>query len=169
MKIIFSHGLESGPWGRKIQILSDIAKQSNCSVVSVDYMDTKDPDARAKRLADILKKEQDEFILVGSSMGGYVSLVASIHSTPKAIFLLAPALYMPGYKIQNFTQIKHETEIIHGWSDEIIPVDNSIRHARNRNCTLHLIAGDHRLINSIEGVSVLFKNFLHIQLKDQTQ
>ena len=43
---------------------------------------------------NILKDETGRFILVGSSMGGYVSLVASGKVEPQAVFLLAPALYM---------------------------------------------------------------------------
>ena len=37
MKIIFSHGKESGPWGTKIKRLANVAKRLNCSVESIDY------------------------------------------------------------------------------------------------------------------------------------
>ena len=161
MKIFFSHGKESGPNGSKIQRLTAIAKSHNCDVESIDYTDLSDPDKRVERLLNIIKQEKDNYILVGSSMGAYVSLVASEFSKPEGLFLMAPALYLPGYKIQKYNNHKKNIEIVHGWSDEIIPVENSIRFAKQANCTLHLIGGDHRLIDSIEIVASLFDNFLN--------
>jgi predicted esterase YcpF (UPF0227 family) len=160
MKIYFSHGMESGPWGSKIKHLASIAEDYGCTVDSINYSETKDPDIRVDKLLDILEKEKDPPILVGSSMGGYVSLVASGLVKVKSLFLLAPALYMPGYKVQKYQPETTHMEVIHGWSDEIIPVDNSVRFAREANCTLHLIEGDHRLNASIEEVASLFKRFL---------
>jgi predicted esterase YcpF (UPF0227 family) len=77
MKVYFSHGKESGPRGGKIQRLASIASEHGCTVDSIDYTGLMDPDQRVERLRDILKKEDESFILVGSSMGGYVSLVAA--------------------------------------------------------------------------------------------
>ena len=39
MKVYFSHGKESGPWGSKIKRLANIAKEHGCSVDSIDYSD----------------------------------------------------------------------------------------------------------------------------------
>ena len=96
MKVYFSHGKESGPQGSKIQKLASIASKHGCAVESIDYRDLPDPDQRVERLVGLLKNEEDNFILIGSSMGAYVSLVASDEVNPHAIFLLAPALYIPG-------------------------------------------------------------------------
>ena len=92
-------------------------------------------------------------------MGGYVSLVVSEHVITKGVFLLAPALFMPEYKKQNYSD-KAYIEIVHGWEDEVIPPENSIRFSKKANCSLHLIAGDHRLNSSIETVERLFLQFL---------
>ena len=104
MKVYFSHGKESGPWGSKIQRLASIASEHGCAVDSIDYRDLMDPDQRVERLRDILKKEDESFILVGSSMGGYVSLVAAEDVKTHAVFLLAPALYIPDYKQQQYAE-----------------------------------------------------------------
>ena len=85
MKVYFSHGKESGPWGFKIQRLSEIAGQQECGVESIDYTDLMDPDLRVERLLTVLAKEAGDFILVGSSMGGYVSLVASERVATRAV------------------------------------------------------------------------------------
>jgi len=38
MKIIFSHGKESGPWGSKITKLANIGKAASFNVDSIDYI-----------------------------------------------------------------------------------------------------------------------------------
>ncbi len=162
MKVYFSHGKESGPWGNKIKRLANVAKAQGYSVDSIDYSDILDPDLRVERLISVLKDVQDDFLLVGSSMGGYVSLVASEQVNAKGVFLLAPALFMQGYKKQTYSN-KTNVEIVHGWSDDIIPPENSIKFAKNIDCSLHLISGDHRLNSSIEVVEKLFSQFLTSQ------
>lgn len=160
MKVHFSHGKESGPRGSKIQRLASIASEYGCDIDSIDYRGLDDPDQRVERLVGLLKNEEDGFILVGSSMGGYVSLVASDAVKTHAVFLLAPALYIPDYKRQQYCSTHKYLEIVHGWSDEVIPVENSIKFAKEADCTLHLIKGDHRLNSSIETVEDLFRQFL---------
>jgi alpha/beta superfamily hydrolase len=160
MKVYFSHGKESGPWGTKIKRLAKIAENMGCGVESIDYTDTMDPDLRVERVLGVLAKEQDEFVLVGSSMGGYVSLVASQEVRAEAIFLMAPALYIPGYERQEYRSRCSRIEIVHGWSDDVIPVEHSIRYAKEADCTLHLISGDHPLNSSLDVVARLFARFL---------
>ncbi|KXJ53171.1 MAG: hypothetical protein AXW17_00915 [Colwellia sp. Phe_37] len=167
MKVIFSHGKESGPWGSKITQLANEAKTLGFSVDSIDYSNIVSPDERVSILNHYLENETQAYILVGSSMGGYVSLVAAKTSKPIAVFLLAPALFMPDYQHQTYTTQVKNINIIHGWSDEIIPVEHSIKYAQQAKCALHLIAGDHRLNTSIEQVKTLFKAFL-LSLKQIT-
>lgn len=159
MKVYFSHGKESGPWGSKIKRLASIAEAHDCSVESIDYSDIQDPDLRVERLISVLKDVEGEVVLVGSSMGGYVSLVAAEQVSTKGVFLLAPALFISGYKTQNYSN-NLNVEIVHGWSDDIIPPQNSIRFAKDTHCSLHLISGDHRLNSSIAVVEKLFSQFL---------
>ncbi len=160
MKVFFSHGKESGPWGTKIKRLAVIAEDMGCIVESIDYTDTMDPDLRVERLLETLAWEKNPFVLAGSSMGGYVSLVASASVDVKSVFLMAPALYIAGYERQEYRSRCSHIEIVHGWSDEVIPAENSIRYAREADCTLHLISGDHALNGSIGAVEGLFGRFL---------
>lgn len=164
MKVIFSHGKESGPWGSKITKLAHIAKTLNYEVDSLDYNNIISPDERVKKLEHYLENETQPYLLVGSSMGGYVSLIASKKHKPLGIFLLAPALFMPDYLQQNYDSLTNNIEVIHGWSDDVIPVSHSIKYAQQQKCTLHLIDGDHRLNSSIEQVVELFTAFLKNQL-----
>jgi predicted esterase YcpF (UPF0227 family) len=165
MKVIFSHGKESGPWGSKIKYLANTADALGFEVDSIDYAGMLDPDERVKKLLNYISNENEDFILVGSSMGAYVSLVAAQTVSPLATFLLAPALYIDGYKQQEYSNSIANLEIVHGWSDEIIPIQNSVQYAQQAHCTLHLIDGDHRLNTSLEHVNDLFALFLARFLK----
>ena len=166
MKVYFAHGKESGPWGSKIKTLASIAQACGCTVDSIDYSDLTDPDHRVDRLVSMLQVEKDEYLLVGSSMGGYVSLVAAEKLNPQGIFLLAPALYIKDYKRQTYAADNQHIEIVHGWSDDVIPPENSIRFAQQANCALHLIDGDHRLNAAIDYVGLLFRQFLRSRMSD---
>lgn len=167
MKVWFSHGKESGPWGSKILRLAEAAKALGCEVDSVDYRDLPDPDQRVDRLVDILCREAGPCILVGSSMGGYVSLVASQRLATSGVFLLAPAVFMPGYRVQDFQRPASRLEIVHGWSDDVIPPDHAIRFARAWSVALHLIDGDHRLNSVLDTVIELFECFLRRVLQGE--
>lgn len=160
MKLVFSHGLESGPWGYKIKRLAVVAKRHDLSVDSIDYTDSMDGNVRAERLVSVLKQEPEPVILLGSSMGGYVSVVASETVETHAMFLLAPALYMPGLGKQEYASRSPHIEIVHGWSDDIIPVENSIRYAKQADCYLHVLSENHTLNDSIDVVERLFDAFL---------
>lgn len=160
MHLFFAHGKESGPWGFKIKRLAKIATAQGCSVDSIDYRDTMDPDLRVEQLLVRLRQETQPFILVGSSMGGYVSLVASASIPTRALFLIAPALYIPSFETRQYASTAEHIEVVHGWSDDVIPVQNSIDYARQADCTLHLISGDHPLNSSIESIEALFMQFL---------
>lgn len=167
MKIIFSHGKESGPWGSKITTLANAAKNLGATVESLDYTNTLDPDQRVQMLLDHLNHETEAPCLVGSSMGGYVSTVAALKLPINGLFLLAPALYLPGYSKQTFEPIQCHIEIVHGWSDDIVPVEHSLRFAREQDCAAHFIKGDHRLNSSIEEVEMLFRLFLSNRLDEK--
>jgi alpha/beta superfamily hydrolase len=160
MKVIFSHGLESGPWGSKIKYLASIAIEMGWDVDSIDYSGIRNPDDRVTKLVEYLNQEKQPFLLCGSSMGGYVSVVASRYKKPLALFLMAPALYLPGYREQIFAPNGRVT-IIHGVSDDVVPFENSQRFVREHLETeLHLIESDHRLNDSLEVVGKVFKHVL---------
>jgi predicted esterase len=160
MHLIFAHGKESGPWGFKIKRLAAIADARACTLESIDYRDTQDPDERVERLLTRLEDAPQDLVLVGSSMGGYVSLVASASVAVAGVFLMAPALYIPTWQHQQYPSRAAHIEIVHGWDDDVIPVQHSIDFARGADCALHLVPGDHPLNTSIACVEAIFRNFL---------
>lgn len=155
MHIIFSHGKESGPWGNKIRRLAGEAESTGHTVESIDYTQTTDPDERVETLLAHCETYGAPDVLVGSSMGGYVSLVAAEKLQPKGLFLMAPALFMPGYNRQSYL-FCGDTSIVHGWHDEVIPFENSLSYARSKQAALHLVNSDHGLGSAIDDVAALF-------------
>lgn len=158
--VLFAHGKESGPWGSKIKYLAQIAERLGVKVLSPDYSSFQNPEDRVQHLLSLPLIPHDKLILVGSSMGGYVSTVASETLKPAGLFLMAPAFYLDGYSNQNPVSAAESTMIVTGWQDEVIPVEHSIRFARQQRAELHLLDGDHRL-NSVQfRLGELFEIFL---------
>ena len=159
--IIFSHGKESGPNGTKITLLSEIAKKLNFQTISIDYTNCADVNERVV----LLRQTMDKYstvpkVLVGSSMGGYVSTVLACERELEGLFLMCPALYLPNYDIQAFKPKNRNIEIIHGWNDSIVPYENSIKFAKAMSAKLHLINDNHRLTASHDFLGQIFKEFL---------
>lgn len=158
--VCFAHGKEAGPWGTKIARLAHLARVRGFGVMSPDYRDLSNPDDRVQRLLD-LRPEAERLVLVGSSMGGYVSTVASRTLLPSGLFLMAPAFYMDGYAEAAPVPFAAHTVVIHGWQDEVIPAEHAVRFAAEHEVDLHVLAGgDHQLHGVMPRIEALFALFL---------
>ena len=73
--VCFAHGKESGPWGTKITRLAGVARARGFEVISPDYSGTQDPRRRVDLLLQLAPSAK-HLVLVGSSMGAYVSAMA---------------------------------------------------------------------------------------------
>ena len=158
--VIFSHGQESGPWGTKIQAMAELVKSIGCSANSIDYQGIADPTDRVSKLIAECSDIEDSLILVGSSMGGHVATAAAAELNAAALFVLAPAYYMPGYEELTPTPPEIPIAIVHGWDDDVVPVENSIRFAAACNAALHILDGDHRLTENIDEINYYLKRFI---------
>ena len=158
--VVFSHGKESGPWGSKITAMAAAVHDLKIEVESVDYRGIGDPAARVAKLLDTAARLERPPVLVGSSMGGYVSAAAAAQSHARGLFLLAPAFYMPGVEAYTPQEVSCPTVIVHGWRDDIVPVDCSIRWAREHRAELHILESGHRLEDKIEEICRLLRSFL---------
>ncbi|HVC00969.1 MAG TPA: alpha/beta family hydrolase [Steroidobacteraceae bacterium] len=158
--VVFSHGKESGPWGDKITAMAAAARDLGCAVESLDYRDIADPRARVDRLIAAGRAAVGPLVLAGSSLGGHVSAAAARTLGARGLFLLAPAFYMPGFEAHTPHDPGCPAAIVHGWRDEIVSVENSIRWARERRAELHLVDSDHRLQDRITQIVRIFRAFL---------
>ena len=146
MRLIFAHGLESGPEGRKTAWL----REAGHDVVAPDGRGL-DLAARIAQLVAALRDEAEPRLLVGSSFGGIAGLVASIVAAqvgrgPCAILLCAPALQLPPpppYEADLAPPCP--AAVVHGTRDEIIPVDIGHAWAIEHGAAWYPCDDDHRL------------------------
>jgi predicted esterase len=158
--VIFSHGQESGPWGTKIRAMAELVRTMGCDADSIDYQGIADPTERVEKCVHECAALDDELILVGSSMGGHVATAAAARVGAAGLFVLAPAYYMEGYEELTPSPPDIPICIVHGWHDDIVPVDNSIRFARSCSATLHIVNGDHRLTANIGQINEYLRQFI---------
>lgn len=159
--VIFSHGQESGPWGTKIRAMAELVKGLGCAADSIDYQGIADPTRRVEKCVRECAGIDDDIVLVGSSMGGHVATAAAARIGATGLFVLAPAYFMEGYEDLTPPPPEMPICIVHGWHDDIVPVDNSIRYARNCGATLHLVDGDHRLTANLDEINEYLRYFLN--------
>jgi len=159
--VCFAHGQESGPWGTKIRALADIARDCGHEVESLDYRGMADPVERARKLIDWCRGQARPPILVGSSMGGYVALAAASTAGAAGLFLLAPALYVPGYEdVPLPPPPTCRVTIVHGWQDEVLPWSGSTRYGELAGARVILVPDDHRLVADLPALGRVFRLFL---------
>ena len=158
--VVFSHGQDAGPWGRKISALAEVVRAEGYEAHSVDYRGIAEPRERVARLVDFCKELAGDLVLVGSSMGGYVSVASASLLHARGVFLMAPALYMEGLPPLRAGAIDCPAVIVHGWRDDVVPYEHSIRFASAHRAALHLVESDHRLHNQLRLIQSVFEYFL---------
>ena len=157
--VIFSHGKVTGPKGSRIQALSKIASRLGYEVESLDYRRLP-TNERVEKLNRYLEDLTRPYVLVGTSMGGYVSAVSALSHDPLGIFLISPALYLDGYAEAEVEKLSCPTTVVHGWDDDIVPVQNVIKFAQSAGASMHIFAGGHRLREKLSETELCFEQFL---------
>ena len=159
--VCFSHGQDSGPWGTKIQRLADSAMAAGWEVESLDYQGMADPRQRVERCVAWCEERGEPAVLYGSSMGGYVAVAAAARIPARGLFLLAPALFMPGYEEYMPDPLPDcPTMIVHGWHDDVVPYAGSLRYGEATGATVVMLDSDHRLTSQIDEIDRLFRAFI---------
>lgn len=157
--VYFAHGKESGPWGTKIRFLADIARDLGWQVESPDYSFTHDPHERVRHLLSLHPACAGPLVLVGSSMGAYVAAMACEQLRPAALFLMAPALYFEGWA-EEPPACPPLTTVVHGWHDDIVPLEAAMRFSQARNAALHILDSGHTLNDQLPALGLLFRDLL---------
>lgn len=157
--VLYHHGKDSIPWGEKTHAMAAVAKQQGWAFDSVDYTVSNDPDVRVKQLLAMDLSSYDQLVFVGSSMGAYVSTVAAQQFQPRALFLIAPAFYLPGYSQTEFKP-PEDTWVMHGWQDDVVPPDNAWRFCQRYQTRLHMFDADHRLLAVLPSLAHEFEQLL---------
>jgi len=159
--VVFSHGKDSGPWGHKIKALAATVRALGHRAESVDYQGIDSVEQRVAKLVSFCAGFAAAPVLVGSSLGGLVAVGAADAVQARGLLLMAPAFYLPVLPDLPHTLPACPTVIVHGWRDDIVPCDNSIRYARAQQSALHLVDDDHRLYASLPLIDALLQQLLH--------
>ncbi len=149
--VVFAHGLESGPIGRKSQHLMD----EGFAVVA--------PDCRKQPLIDRISALQaaldahPDAVLVGSSYGGLASAWIATQRPLAGLLLLAPALHWNEPPIADVEALaipaSTPTAILHGLHDAVVPIAVSRRlAARSPHAALRELDDGHALGNSLQAI-----------------
>jgi predicted alpha/beta-hydrolase family hydrolase len=162
--VILSHGLESGPQATKVSALAVVAEELGWSGVRPDFRDIdarRDPLAIDDRIGRALEHApaRGRVVFAGSSMGAFISGFASMRRACDGLFLLALPTAIPGYP-HAFVAADVPTTLVHGWHDELCPVDAAVGFARSRSASLHLVRDDHRLSAHADWCARVFRCFL---------
>jgi dienelactone hydrolase len=159
--VCFAHGKLSTPKSGKVKHLSSIARDYGHRVLVPDYSGTMDPEERLQMLCEMLEAEaSDDIILVGSSMGGFISTVAATRFKVRGLFLMAPALYRPHYPQYDYNVQAESVTVIHGWHDDVVPPEAAIKFAGSGNYPLHMLPDGHSLGDSLGVIGGYFRLML---------
>lgn len=142
--LMFFHGLESGPVGRK----SEALRAHFGEVEAPDFRGLSDAGLRLARAVDATDGRRG--VIVGSSFGGLVAaLLANAHpERVSGLVLMAPAVY-PEFT-RRIARLPENTQIIHGVQDSVVPFSVGETLAHEHGLRLYAPDDDHRLANSLE-------------------
>jgi len=166
---ILSHGFESGPDATKVTALAEVAGQLGWTCERPDYTDLDarrevsdlgDVPARLERLLAIASKAaaRGPLVLAGSSLGAYVSGLASLQVPVAGLFLMAPPIRMD---TAHPLQAAHvPISIVHGWDDELIGAPEVVEWASARRARLLLVDDSHRLSGHVRASAAAFSELL---------
>lgn len=145
LTIYWLHGKDAAPMGMKSTALAALVKERGHAFAAPDFRAIDAPDGRLEHFLEILDRQREPPVLVGSSLGGYVAAAAALQREVRALLLLCPALIFPGCPARDYSALRCPTTVIHGWRDALIPPEDSFGFARTLGATLHLVDADHQL------------------------
>ncbi|MFC4764577.1 alpha/beta hydrolase [Dyella koreensis] len=165
-QIILSHGSDSGPDATKVSVLAALAESLGWSTQRPDYRDDDrrghagSVAPRIARLRAAMELLEAPPVLVGSSMGAFVSGLASLERPVAGLFLLATPAAIPGFESAFDLRLDVPTVLIHGWRDEVCPLDEMYEFAGRRQLPLLILDDDHRLSANVDTIAQQFRLFL---------
>jgi predicted alpha/beta-hydrolase family hydrolase len=164
--IILSHGSNSGPDATKVSVLAQAAEDMGFSSERPDYRDCDEQGElesvgpRLERLIGRIRAVPRPPLLVGSSMGAFVSGLASVQASCRGLFLLALPTRIPGYR-QAFDMARGlPSLLIHGFTDDLCPASDAMAFARSAQINTILVTDGHRLSSQVPFIERQFRLFL---------
>ena len=149
--VILSHGSNSSPEATKVSALAALAESLGWSTQRPDY---RDDDARGHgasvapriaRLRATIEALDTPPLLVGSSMGAFVSALVSLDVPVAGLLLLATPATIPGCTHELDMRRPVPTMLIHGWRDTVCPLSALQPQVARHRLPLLVLDDDHRL------------------------
>jgi predicted alpha/beta-hydrolase family hydrolase len=165
-QIILSHGSDSSPDATKVSALAAQAEALGWRTQRPDYGsdDARGHSAsvapRIARLRATIEALDAPPLLVGSSMGAFVSGLVSLDVPVAGLLLLATPSEIPGYARKFDLRPDVPTLLIHGWRDEVCPLAGVHAFAARRRLPLLVLDDDHRLGASMDAIAAQFRLML---------
>jgi predicted alpha/beta-hydrolase family hydrolase len=165
-QIILSHGSDSSPDATKVSALAALAESLGWRTQRPDYGadDARGHAAsvapRIARLRATVDALDTPPLLVGSSMGAFVSGLVSLDVPVAGLLLLATPSEIPGYARRFDLRGNVPACLIHGWRDEICPLAGVHAFAAKRRLPLLVLDDDHRLSASMDAIAAQFRLML---------
>ncbi len=157
--VILSHGMESGPNATKVTRLAAVAESLGFTTERPDDQGIFDPVTRLQRLLAKIELAPRPLILVGSSLGAYVSGLASLQTEIDGLYLLAPPTRSRGVHPALDMRARH-IAMVHGWRDELIAPEEVYELALRLRAPLKFYDSDHRLGDVVPEIERDFAGFL---------
>lgn len=175
--VIFSHGftngslskgLTTGPDGTKVTALAAVAESLGWSTHRPDFRcDDIDPvtyalciEPRLRRLKAAIAAAPCLPVLMGTSIGAYVCALAASQVPVAGLFLLAMPTRIPGCN-HTLEPKSVSSLLVHGYDDDICPVDEALAFARCHGMSSLLLKQDHFFEGSLDVLCVHFTAFLN--------
>lgn len=165
-QIILSHGSESSPEATKVSMLAMLAESLGWRTQRPDYRAADERGyagsvaPRIARLRATIEALDAPPLLVGSSMGAFVSGLVSLDVPVAGLLLLATPSEIPGYARKFGLHTDGPTLLIHGWRDDVCPLAEVQAFAAHRRLPLLVLDDDHRLGSSMEMIAAQFLHLL---------
>ncbi|HWG66469.1 MAG TPA: alpha/beta hydrolase [Rhodanobacteraceae bacterium] len=164
--VILSHGSDSGPEATKISALARVAESLGWTTFKPDYREEDKlgyagcVPPRVARLVDSMQNQPRPRVLAGSSMGAFVSGLASLRAPCDGLFLVALPTMIPECAQPFDMAAGLPAMLIHGYEDTLCPVLAAQAFARTRGMPALLLPDDHRLARHVPVIEREFRAFL---------
>ncbi len=163
---ILSHGFDSSPQATKVSALAAVAESMGFTTERPDYS-TCDTHGlvgsvapRMDLLRDRMRASGGAPILVGSSLGAFVSGLVSLDAPCAGLFLMASPAAIPGYPSVFAVTPGVPCLLIHGFDDDVCLPDAIAAFARRAHVPTLLLPDGHRLANHVDVIAAQFRLFL---------
>jgi predicted alpha/beta-hydrolase family hydrolase len=93
-------------------------------------------------------------------MGAFVSGLASLDAPVAGLFLLALPTKIPGYPRDFAVRADVPSFLVHGYADDVCPLDDALAFARDHAIPALLVQDDHRLGATLPDIEAEFLRFL---------